>query len=101
MELENWRTGELENCSTFVYHPQILDELARHGLRPGSTTCPQRLRDAVRDLYKYEIKRLREDLLANRIRRGDYAGRVIQLRNRYPLLSIPLQLWTAPCNLPE
>lgn len=80
---------------TFTYHPQILDELARHGLRPLPTTPPQVLRDAVRDLYKYEIKRLRTDLLARRIRKIDYAGRVVQLRTRYPVLSVPLQLWTS------
>jgi hypothetical protein len=64
-------------------------------------TAPQRLRDAVRDLYKYEIKRLRADLIAGRTQKRDYARRVIELRRRYPLLSIPLQLWAAPCNLPE
>jgi hypothetical protein len=85
---------------THVYRPEILEELARHGLRPQRTTTPQELRDAVRDLYKYEIKRLRTDLLANRIRKADYAGCVVQLRLRYPLLSVPLQFWTAPCNLP-
>lgn len=85
---------------TYAYHPQVLEELARHGLRPLPTTAPQQLRDAVRDLYKYEIKRLRADLLANRVRKTDYAGLVVQLRTRYPLLSVPLELWTAPCNLP-
>jgi hypothetical protein len=55
----------------------------------------------VRDLYKYEIKRLRSELLAQRIAKADYARHVIDLRTRYPLLSIPLQLWAAPCNLPE
>jgi hypothetical protein len=82
-----------------VYRQQVLEELSRHGLRPLPTTPPQRLRDAVRDLYKYEIKRLRADLLASRIRKPDYAGHVVALRARYQLLSLPLQLWTAPCNL--
>ena len=109
-ETGNWFSWKLEagltgswklEAGSWNYHPQVLDELARHGLRPGPTTSPQRLRDALRDLYKYEIKRLRGDLLANRIRKTDYADHVIQLRTRYPLLSIPLQLWTAPCNLPE
>ena len=86
---------------TYVYQPLVLEELARHGLVPRPTTSPQQLRDAVRDLYKYEIKRLRRDLLANRVRKADYAGLVVQLRTRYPLLSVPLQLWTAPCNLPR
>jgi hypothetical protein len=77
----------------YVYHPQVLDELARHGLKPLPTTSPQQLRDAVRDLYKYEIKRLRSMLLARRILKQDYAGHVIELRKRYWLLSIPTQLW--------
>ena len=39
-----------------VYYQQILDELAGHGLIPRPDTPPQLLRDAVRDLYKYEIR---------------------------------------------
>jgi hypothetical protein len=71
----------------------VLEELARHGLRPGPTTTPHQLRDAVRDLYRYEIRRLRSELLAGRIRKPDYANRVIELRGRYPLLSLPLEMW--------
>lgn len=89
----------LVTIAPYVYHPEVLDELARHGLRPLPGTPPQALRDALRDLYKYEIKRLRADLLAKRIAKTDYAGRVLELRRRYPLLSVPLQLWTAPCTL--
>ncbi len=85
----------------YVYHPEVLEELSRHGLRPLSATPPRMVRDALRDLYKYEIKRLRADLLAKRIAKADYAGRVLELRRKYPLLSVPLQLWTAPCTLPE
>lgn len=79
----------------YVYHQQILDELARHGLRPLVTSSPQRLRDAVRDLYKYEIKRLRSDYLGGRIPKREYAGHVVELRKRYRLLSIPTGLWLA------
>ena len=79
---------------TYEYADRILDELARHGLKPLPGTSPQQLRDAVRDLYKYEIKRLRDRLLAGQIERRDYAGHVVELRKRYWLLSIPMQLWT-------
>lgn len=79
---------------TFVYHPEILDELARHGLAPLPSTSPEQLRDAVRDLYKYEIKRLRADHIAGLIAKPDYAGHVIALRKRYWLLSIPTAKWT-------
>ena len=81
-------------ADTYLYDPRILEELARHGLNPRPTSSPGRLRDAVRDLYKYEIKRLRRDLLAGRFPKSDYAGHVIELRKRYWLLSIPTQLWT-------
>jgi hypothetical protein len=79
----------------YVYHPRILDELARHGLIPLPGTSPEQLRDAVRDLYKYEIKRLRDRLLAGGIERRHYAAAVVELRQRYPLLSLPTGLWTA------
>jgi hypothetical protein len=78
----------------YVYDARVLEELARHGLKPQLTTSPQRLRDAVRDLYKYEIRRLKSELLARRFRRQDYAGRVVELRRRYPLLSLPVEYWT-------
>ena len=76
-----------------MYHQQILDELAGHGLIPRPDTPAQLLRDAVRDLYKYEIRRLRDRLIAGEIAKRDYAGHVIALRERYRVLSVPTTLW--------
>jgi hypothetical protein len=76
-----------------VYQQQILDELAGHGLIPRPDTSPQLLRDAVRDLYKYEIRRLRDRLIAGEIQKRDYAGHVVALRERYRVLSVPTALW--------
>lgn len=76
------------------YDGRILEALAGHGLLPAPGTPPERLRDAVRDLYRYEIRRLRSELLAGRIAKRDYAGRVASLRDRYWVLSVPLPLWT-------
>jgi hypothetical protein len=81
---------------TFTYDARILEALGEHGLRPLPTTSPQTVRDALSDLYRYEIRRLRRDLLAGLIAKADYAGRVIALRKRYWLLSVPVQLWTGP-----
>jgi hypothetical protein len=78
---------------TWRFHPGVVEELARHGLRPLPSSRPEFLRDAVRDLYRYEIRRLRSELLAGRIPKADYANRVIDLRRRYPLLSLPLEMW--------
>lgn len=83
---------------TFTYHPVILDELAGHGLRPRAWSTPPQLRDAVRDLYKYEIKRLRGALLEGRFPKSEYAAHVIELRKRYWVLSVPTHLWTRPAH---
>jgi hypothetical protein len=78
---------------TYRYDPRVLDALAGHGLIPQPGTSPQQLRDAVRDLYRYEIKRLRLSLLAGRIAKRDYADHVVELRRKYPLLSVPMERW--------
>lgn len=80
----------------YAYTPEVLEELAVHGLVPLAGTPPHALRDALRDLYKYEIKVLKARLLAGEFPRPEYADRVIRLRRRYPLLSVPTELWTRP-----
>ena len=76
------------------YRPEILEELGRHGLVPRDETTAGRLRDTVRDLYKYEIRRLRDRVIAGDIPKQEYAGHVVELRKRYWILSIPTHLWT-------
>lgn len=80
-------------AESYAYRSDVLAQLARHGLQPLPSTSPQQLRDAVRDLYLYEIRRLRAELLLGNIARNRYAERVLDLRRRYPLLSLPLELW--------
>ncbi len=79
---------------TLTYHPLILEALASHGLSPRAGSAPARLRDAVRDLYKFEIKRLRGELLAGRFPKSEYAAHIIELRRRYWVLSVPTHRWT-------
>ena len=76
------------------YPPHVLDALAAHGLVPTPDTPPRLLREAVNDLYRHEIRGLRD-----RCRSGEFpvtalAGRVVELRRRYLLLSTPLTRWT-------
>ena len=86
---------------TYHYDARILSALADHGLQPLPTTSPETLRDAVRDLYLYEIRRLRGRLIAGAIAKPDYAGHVIELRWRYPILSVPLPQWTTTAPAPR
>lgn len=76
-----------------IYRQEILAELGRHGLIPASDTPPGRLRDAVRDLYKYEIRGLRDRVISGDIPKQEYAAHVVELRRRYWLLSVPTELW--------
>ena len=82
----------------YKYRARILEALAGHGLVPRAETPPGFLRDAVRDLYRYEIKRLRLSLLAGKIPKRDYANHVVELRRKYPILSVPVELWVVGEN---
>jgi hypothetical protein len=77
------------------YKPEILEELARHGLRPTATTTPERLREQINDLYRIEIRRLRDRCRAGEFSTQELPQHVITLRKRYLLLSIPMPHWTS------
>ena len=79
-----------------ILKPEILDALAAHGVTPGDDTSLELLRDRVRDLYLVEIRDLRDRCRAGEFPVSELAGRVIDLRRRYPVLSIPIQRWLAP-----
>ncbi|MBA3270426.1 MAG: hypothetical protein H0T71_07920 [Acidobacteria bacterium] len=76
------------------YKPEVLDELARHGLRPLPSTDAARLREQVNDLYRIEIRTLRDRCRAGELSMKELPAHVIELRKRYLLLSIPLANWT-------
>jgi hypothetical protein len=73
---------------SFSYRPDVLQELERHGVRPTRQTRPELVREYVRDLYKYEIRRLRAQMLSGAFPRSEYAGRVDALRRQYPVLAL-------------
>ena len=72
----------------FQYRPDILEHLLRHGVRPTDHTSPRLVRNFVRDLYKYEIRCLRERYLRRDFPKIEYASRVDDLRRRYPVLAL-------------
>jgi hypothetical protein len=78
------------------YKPEVLDELARHGLRPGPATTPEKLREQINDLYRLEIRKLRDRCRAGEFPIPELPKRVIELRKRYVLLSIPIAHWREP-----
>lgn len=79
----------------FYYRADVLDELKRHGAQPTERTRPELVHEFVSDLYRHEIRRLRERLLREEFPRREYASRVIGLRERYRLISIRAREWLA------
>lgn len=77
-----------------IYRPEVVEALARHGLSPGPDTSPARLREQINDLYRIEIRRLRDRCRAGELSIKELPVQVIALRRRYLLLSIPIAQWT-------
>jgi hypothetical protein len=77
----------------YRYRPEVLEALLRHGVKPTSRTPPELVRSCVRDLYKYEIRLLRERYLRREFPKAEYWTRVDTLRRQYPVLALlPRQL---------
>lgn len=72
----------------YVYRADVLAALLVHGVRPTEHTNPELVRDYVRDLYKYEIRRLRERYLRREFPKAEYSARVDALRRQYPVLAL-------------
>ena len=80
----------------YAYRPDVIDHLLRHGVRPTSRTRPDLVRGFVRDLYKYEIRCLRERYLRREFPKLEYAERVDALRRRYPVLALHAREFVEP-----
>jgi hypothetical protein len=71
----------------------VLAQLALHGVCPRDTTPPELVHEFISDLYRFELRRLRERLVRREIPKHGYYDRVIELRRKYPLVSFkPHQL---------
>lgn len=73
---------------------EILEQLVAHGVRPTATTRPELVHEFVNDLYRYELRRLRDRLLRREIPRPSYYDRVVEVRMRYRVLALKPWQWT-------
>ena len=80
----------------YIYNLQVLEELCRHGVRPTPTTRPQLVHEFVNDLYRFELRRLRQRQGRGEIKKRDYSGYVVVLRKKYILVSVPVSRWAIP-----
>jgi hypothetical protein len=75
--------------------PEILADLARHGVEPAAGDTPAALRARLNERYLDDVRALRERRRAGEIARRDYAAHVEALKRRYALLGLPLPAWSA------
>ena len=80
---------------TYRYRDDVLAELWKHGVQPTPSTPPELVHEFVSDLYRFEIRRLRDSLVRKQIPREGYANRVVELRRKYPLISLKPAQWLA------
>jgi hypothetical protein len=81
---------------TFSYRPDVLDWLWRHGVQPTPATRPELVHEFVSDLYRFELRRLRDRLTRGDIPKAGYYDRVVELRRAYPLVSLKPAEWLVP-----
>ncbi|HEV8318476.1 MAG TPA: hypothetical protein VGQ10_13775 [Vicinamibacterales bacterium] len=81
---------------SYRYKAEVLAQLARHGVQPTPATPPQLVHDFVNDLYRYELRCLRDRLVRREIPKIGYYDRVVELRRKYPLVSLKAHEWLEP-----
>ena len=78
-------TGQAQ---VYRYRADVLEQLWRHGVQPTERTRPEVVHDFVSDLYRFELRRLRDRLVRKEIPKVGYYDRVVDLRRKYPLVSL-------------
>jgi hypothetical protein len=79
------------------YKKHVLDQLWRHGVQPRSSTDPHLVHGFVSDLYRYELRRLRDCLMNGEFPKQQYYAKVVELRRRYSLVSLRAGEWLEAC----
>jgi hypothetical protein len=79
----------------FRYRDEVLERLWRHGVHPTGQTEPARVHQFVSDLYRHELRCLRDRLMKKEFPKAEYYGRVVELRKRYALISMRPEEWLA------
>jgi hypothetical protein len=83
---------------SWSYPTELTEVLLGFGLRPAALTPPLLVRDALNDLYRYEIRRLRQRLLNGHVEKARYVDEVVALRKRYWPLSLQPAHWEEICR---
>ncbi len=83
---------------SWIYPEELLAALLGHGVAPRPDTEPRFVRDYVSDLYRFEIRRLKQRRADSIVRKEDYVDRVIALRKQYWVLTLEPSAWERICS---
>ncbi len=78
----------------YRYRTEILTQLSTHGVIPKPTTPPTEARAVVNSMYRYELRLLRDRYLVGEFSKAEYYDKVVEVRNRYPVMGILTRHWT-------
>lgn len=84
---------------TWAYPEELATPLLTFGLKPTERTPPLLVRTALNELYRYEIRRLRQRRHDGLVEKSRYVDEVILLRKRYWPLSLQPGHWESICRL--
>jgi hypothetical protein len=73
--------------------PKVQADLARHGISSEPADTPEVLRERLNDLYLEDVRRLKARQKAGEIPLEEYAAAAQRLKESYPLLGLPLEMW--------
>jgi hypothetical protein len=82
----------------WVYPAELANAVRGLGLAPRTDTPPALVRDALNDLYRFELRRIRARLIRGDVERHDYLELVVSLRKKYWMLTLPLAGWERICG---
>jgi hypothetical protein len=86
------------SVATWTYPLELMEALTALGLAPTAHTPPAVVRDALNDLYRYELRRMRDRLRAGQMEKPAYLDGVIALRKKYWPLTLQLPAWEKICT---
>jgi len=80
------------------YRPEVLEELARHGIVPRPETPPERVYDLLKSIYTFEVREARMRHQERQRVLGPqpldaYRQEIRALGERYPVLRLPPYHW--------
>jgi hypothetical protein len=79
----------------YKYRDDVLAELWKYGVIPTEHTPPQLARSFINELYKFELRKLRDRYVRGDFPKHEYHKRVIEVRDKYPVLALVPRQWVA------